>query len=321
MKDYTHFSIEERESLLELKAQGLSNRQIAKILNKSHTTIGRELKRNTIDGKYRPSKAKELYEDRRNQTGIQPILESNFEVRNYIEAKLREDWTPDQISQRAKLEGFCNISTATIYRGINSGIIDVDKEKHLKFKGKRRAKNSEDNRGKIPDRVFIDERPKEANERSEKGHWEADLVISKGRKGGVLTIVDRYSRFPIVVKIENKRSSTIIDAFKIAFEGVPEEYIKTITVDNGKEFAGFKEIAENHNADVYFCNPYSPWEKGSNENFNGLLRRYYPKGTNFAEISDLELQEKVEKIKNRPRKILGYMTADEVFKGKIEWCA
>ena len=157
--------------------------------------------------------------------------------------------------------------------------------------------------------------------RKEIGHWEADLVISKGRKGGLLTLVDRHSRYPIVVKVEDKSTCSILKAFKRALRGIPKEYLKTITVDNGKEFSGFKGIEKELGVTVYFCNPYCPWEKGSNENFNGILRQYFPKKTDFSKISDQELEKVVKRVKNRPRKILGYFKATEIFWEKIKWCA
>jgi len=321
-KGYKHFSIYEREKILFFLGEKLSLRAMGKKLGRSHTSISDEIKRNSVNGEYSPHIAENLYKQRRSLTGSKYKLLHDTELKEYIELKIKkDDWLPDEVAGRSKLEGYQTISTSTIYRGIAKGLLDIDEKQHLKFKGKRKAKNSKDQRGTIPDRKFIEERPLESWFRIEIGHWEGDLVISKGRKGGLLTLVDRLSRYSLVEKVEDKSSKSIIEAFNRMKKKIPAEYLKTITVDNGKEFAGFKEIEKNLNVDVYFCNPYSPWEKGSNENFNGVLRQTYPKGTVFSEIPDEELERTIERIRNRPRKVLNYFTANEVFFENMWWCA
>ncbi len=321
-KRYKHFNIYEREKILLFLGENLSLRAMGKKLGRSHTSISDEIKRNTINGEYSPHKAEILYKQRRSLTGSKHKLLHDVELKEYIELKIKnDDWLPDEVAGRSKIEGYQTISTSTIYRGIAKGFLDIDEKEYLKFKGKRKGKNLKDQRGSIPDRKFIEERPLESWFRTEIGHWEGDLVISKGRNGGLLTLVDRLSRFALVEKVKDKSSKSIIEAFNRMKKKIPVEYLKTITVDNGKEFAGFKEIEKNLNVDVYFCNPYSPWEKGSNENFNGVLRKTYPKGIIFSDIPDDELERTVERIRNRPRKILNYFTANEVFSENMWWCA
>ncbi len=319
MKEYEHLNIIEREKIAILKAKGYSNREIGRRLNRSHTTIGREvIKLGEED--YSPSKSEDLYKERRKNTGRKPILENNVEALEYAEQKLNIDrWLPDEVANRSKLEEVHSFSTSTLYRAISKGLLDIDVREILKFKGKKKKSNS-DKRGQIPDRKFLDERPEEANNREKIGHWEADLVISKGKKGGLLTLIDRYSRYSIVEKVEDKKAETIIEAFKRGFKGIPEEYLRTITVDNGKEFAGFKEVEKELSVEIYFCAPYSPWEKGSNENFNGILRQFYPKKTDFSNVTKNEIDRVVNLIRNRPRKVLGYFTSKEIFWEKVKWC-
>lgn len=319
MKGYEHLTIDEREEIAILRAKGLGIRAIGREIDRSHSTVSREI--NKVEGKYRATKAQIIYESNRKTSRRKLIFEENIEAREYAEYKLSVDkWLPDEVANRAKLEELYNFSTSTLYRAIMRGIIQIDKEKVLKFKGKRSKNKKDDKRGKIPNRKFLDERPEKANTRQEIGHWEGDLVISKGRKGGLLTLVDRHSRYPIVEKIEDKSAASIVKAFKKAFKGVPKEYLKTITVDNGKEFSSFKEIEKILSVSVYFCAPYSPWEKGSNENFNGVLRQFYPKKTDFKEVSKDAILRTVELIRERPRKILGYFTTNEIFWERVKWC-
>ena len=321
MKEYGHLTIDEREEIAILQVKGLGVRASGREINRHHSTVSREIRK--VKAGYRATKTQAIYKSNRKKSKRKLIFEEDFEARNYAEYKLTVDkWLPDEVTNRFKLEGTHNFSTSTLYRAINHGIIDIDIEEVLKFKGKSSKAKKDDKRGQIPDRKFLDERPKEANSRDEIGHWEGDLVISKGRKrGGLLTLVDRYSRYLIVEKVEDKSAASIVRAFKRAFKGIPKEYLKTITVDNGKEFAGFKEVEKELAVAIYFCSPYSPWEKGSNENFNGILRQFYLKKTDFKEVSKISLMRTVGLIRERPRKILNYFTVNEIFWDRVKGCA
>lgn len=196
MKGYNHLNIIEREKIAILYAQNFSKREISRRIKRSHSTVVREINKMKKE-KYSPSKAQALYEEKRKNTGRIPIFLNDPEAKEYAEFKLEDNrWLPDEVANRAKLEGTHSFSTSTLYRAINQGIVCIDKEKVLKFKGKRLRAQKNDKRGQIPDRKFLGERPEEANAREEIGHWEADLVISRGRKGGLLTLVDRHSRIP-----------------------------------------------------------------------------------------------------------------------------
>ena len=202
MKEYGHLTMDEREEIAILQAKGLGVRTIGREINRHHSTVSREI--NKVEGEYRATKAQAIYESNRKNSKRKLIFEEDLEARDYAEQKLAvAKWLPDEVANRSKLEELYSFSTSTLYRAIMQGIIGIEKEKVLKFKGKIRKTQKSDGRGQIPDRKFLDERPKEANSRDEIVHWEADLVISKGRKGGLLTLVDRYSSYPIVEKVED----------------------------------------------------------------------------------------------------------------------
>ncbi len=180
-------------------------------------------------------------------------------------------------------------------------------------KKKKKKYGSGDNRGQIPDRRMIDERPEYVDRRNTFGHWESDSVVGKNHKSYIATHVERKSRYLVAVKLESKSAADYNKASLSKLRQLPIEMIKTMTVDNGKEFAGFKTLEKELKTRVYFAHPYSSWERGTNENTNGLIRQYFPKGTDFNLISQKEIDKVVDKLNNRPRKCLGYRTPAEVF--------
>lgn len=317
---YTHFSITERESILEFLAKGASQKVIAQSLKRNKSSISREISRNTNDGKYSPSRAEEIYRSRKRNCGRKDILDKNSILKETIESMLKKDLSPEQISGRLKFENKETVCFKTIYRGLETGILEVISKDVLRRKGKSRPHGSQEKRGTIPNRTMIDERPVEANERAEIGHFESDTMIGAGKKGAIATFVDRKSRY-LVAEIMPDRTSTTMNATTIAlFEDMPEKTLKTLTSDNGKEFSGFKEIEEKFAITNYFAHPYHSWERGTNENTNGLLRQYFPKGTDFTKITSEDIKTVVSKINNRPRKVLGFRTPNEVFWGEMKSC-
>lgn len=224
-------------------------------------------------------------------------------------------WSPEQISSRAKRdkEPF-SISFPTIYRAIDTGILPPQLKKIMRFKWKHQKCKAEDKRDKIPNTTPISERPAGAENRTRFGHWESDTVLGM-RKTGCLGIhVERKSGFLIAFRIDDRQDNAFNKATIQAFSVIPDKLKKSFTVDNGKEFAAHQELSEATGMKVYFCEPYSPWQRGTNENTNGLLRQFFPKGTSFADISDDDLQNIVEMINNRPRKRLNYPTPLEALK-------
>ncbi len=316
MSRYTHFSIEEREKSMVMKEQGKSLRTIARELNRSPSTICREMKRNSErNGVYSASSAEKKYRQRRKKCCRTPMLAESGDLKAYVTERLTLGWTPDEISGRAKLDNEpFSVSYNTIYRAIENGVIPKRFRLCLRFKRiKNRKRKNNDKRGKIPDPVSIRERPEEAESRAEFGHWESDTVQGKRGTGCFGTHVERKSGFLIAFRLSKKTDRLFNEATEKAFAHLPSCVKKSFTVDNGKEFWLHKELAAATRMAVYFCDPYSPWQRGTNENTNGLLRYYFPKKSSFSDISDQRLAHVVDLINNRPRKRLGYKTPFEVF--------
>jgi IS30 family transposase len=313
MSHYTHFTTEERELSRVMKAQGFSDRAIARSLKRSNSSVSREFARNSReDGTYSANHADKLYAERRKNCGRKPVLEDE-QAKNYVTERLEQRWTPEQIAGRAKLEKQpFSISYPTIYRAIDSGVLPKQLKKIMRFKCKRKKCKGEDSRGKIPDTVSIHERPAGAENRSRYGHWESDTVLGKRGTGCIATHVERKSGYLVAVKIPDRQDKAFTIATIAAFAKISEKLKKSFTVDNGKEFAAHKELAAGTGMKVFFCDPYSPWQRGTNENTNGLLRQFFPKGTSFDDFSDEQLQAVVDLINNRPRKRLGFRSPAEL---------
>lgn len=326
MSHYKHLTLIEREKLLFFAGQGLSVAQIALALGRSRSTVYRELKRNTSRKiGYIPANAQKRYENRRKRCRKQKRLEDPVLYELVKDRFLNHHWSPEQIAGRLKLDRSpYRISYPTIYRAIYAGMFDTPEQRRsvgnrgmkrrLRHKGKpRKSKNPDSKRGKLLVEHIIDERPEEANSRLRFGDWEADTVLGKRGKACLVTLVDRKSRYLRCMKVEKRRREPVADAVVMLLQAFPCE---TITPDNGKEFAQFKNITERlHGVPLYFAHPGRPWERGTNENTNGLLREYFPKGKDITDISDVEIQRVENELNNRPRKILGYKTPTEILFG------
>lgn len=244
-------------------------------------------------------------------------------ISDYICEKLQLRWSPEQISKSLKNEFPNNtsmhVSHETIYRYIYLHCKKTLREeltKQLRRKKKTRGKSkakAEDKRGRIPDAVSIDERPEEVLGREIPGHWEGDLVIGKGHKSAIGTLVERTTRTIIIVPLKSIDATHVREEFEKEFLAIPQQMRKTMTYDNGKEMTQHKEFTENTQIKVYFAHPYSPWERPTNENSNMLIRDYFPKGTDFNEISVERLKEVQNQLNTRPRKALDWSTPKEVF--------
>lgn len=317
---YRHFSIEEREMILKYRTLKLSINKIANILNRNKGSVSRELKRNSINGEYSPFKAQENYKQNKQRCGRKNKLLTNTNLKIAVLHALEEDWSPEQIHGRLKMENSFKISFKTIYRAIENGVLNVIAKQVLRRKGKSRKHGTTETRGKIKNRKMIEERPIEANDRLTIGHFESDTVIGGGKKGAIATYVDRKSRYLIAGIMPNRKAITFNKKTIDIFKDIPSSAIKTFTSDNGKEFSKFEDLEKTLEVITYFANPYHSWERGTNENTNGLLRQYFPKKSDFSLISENILQEAVNKINSRPRKILGYLTASEVFWSEVKRC-
>lgn len=316
---YQHLSIVEREKILIHLTQGLSLCQIAKLLNRNKSTISREFARNQSE--YLPSKAQAAYHRRRKKCHKHKLLENPDLFALVRKLFLDWHWSPEQIAARLKFEGLAAISCKTIYRAIYAGMFDTPEQKRstgnrgarrkLRHKGKpRRPKGYVSNRGKIPITHELSERPVEANERTRLGDWEADTIVGFLRKSGLLTLVDRKSRFLIAVKLSRLGSVEVRDALIKSLQG---QLLCSITPDRGREFQLHKQVTEKLGVEFYFPPPHQPWQRGTNENTNGLLREYFPKGYDFNGLSEEDLQAVVDQLNKRPRKCLGYRTPAEVY--------
>lgn len=309
---YKHITIEERCCIEYNLRNGVSPSKIAKILGRNRSSISRELKRNRKEGdEYQPVKAQERYKEKRKNSVRKP--NNHQPLKDYIVSKLEIRWSPEQIENRLKIDkpddARMRVSFATIYNWIDAKIINFS-VKNLRRKGKSKEHNKEEKRGRFVIDNPIENRPFPPGDRSEIGNWEIDTVAGKVGGASLVTLVERKSRLLIAVPVGNKKKETINQSMANIISHVPNELMKTITSDRGKEFAGYREWG----VPVYFANRYSPWERGSNENTNGLLREFFPKGMDLSGIDRNEILEAVNMINSRPRKCLGYKTAGEIFR-------
>ena len=316
---YKHLSITERELLLIHLTQGLSICKIANLLGRHKSTISRELARNK--GDYLPSKAQARYCRRRKKCRPHKLLENPNLFELVKKLFLYRQWSPEQIAGRFKLENYPTISYKTIYQAIYAGMFDTPEQKrstgnrgairHLRHRGKpRRPKGYVSNRGKIPISNELTARPVEANKRSRFGDWEADTIVGFNHKSGLLTLVDRKSRFLICRKLTRLGSKEVEAAMLEALQGQP---VHSITPDRGREFQLHGNVTATLSVEFYFPPPHHPWDRGTNENTNGLLREYFPKGYDFSNLSDEDLQAVVDQLNQRPRKCLSYKTPWELY--------
>jgi IS30 family transposase len=294
-----------------LKKAGQNQTQIAQMVGCDKSTISRELRRNCGQKGYRPYQADEFAYDRQCAAYRSRIA---WETWRKVERLLRQDWSPEQISGRLKLEKQPTVSHECIYLYIyaekrRGGTL----HQHLRSQKKQRKRyNGYIRRGQIPNRTSIDKRPKIVASKGRFGDWEADTIVGARHKGGILSAVERKSKLTRLRKLVTKAAAEMKDN-TIKLLGPLAARVHTITVDNGKEFCEHELIAAGLQARVYFAHPYASWERGLNENSNGLVRQYFPKKYEFARISDQDLQLVEDLLNNRPRKTLGYWTPNEVF--------
>ncbi len=312
--NYHQLTQEERYHIYAYKETGKLPAEIADILDRSKSTIYRELTRNTGARGYRPKQANELASER-HKLKIKAIKITPAIIAK-VEAQIRLDWSPEQVSGRLLKENNILISHETIYQHIlTDKAAGGDLYKHLRCQKKNRKRygtKSDDKRGQIKDRVSIDKRPQVVEDKSRKGDWEGDLVIGKNHKRALVTLVDRKTKKTKIAIVDSKHSIPVSIA---VVELLEDETKHTVTFDNGKEFAEHKHIKDKTGAMVYFAHPYSSWERGLNENTNGLIRQYFPKGSCFENISDADVKRVEDILNNRPRKALGYCTPNEIYDG------
>jgi IS30 family transposase len=299
--------------------EGKSQYEIAKLLNVNRSTISREVKnRGGILRGYTADFAQTDYQAGKKRCGIKSKIE-NHRVGSFVIDRIKAGWSPEQISGRLKKEireGKRPKDEYVNHESIYQFIYDSDYGKREKLcnylrQGKKRRTRKYGRKTKheiIPNRTFIDKRPKEINDRKTIGHWEGDAIIYK-YKQAVQTIVERKLKYTILTKLMTKTADYSTAAF---ITNLKEYYVKSLTLDNGSENKDHEKISKELDAAVYFCHPYHSWEKGTNENTNGLVRRYLPRGTSLESVSQDDLDDIAWELNNRPRKSLGYVTPQEM---------
>jgi transposase, IS30 family len=318
---YTHLTAKERYFIYHMNMAGWSAAKIGRKLGRHRGTIRRELARNTGPwNHYLDDVAQRKMIERRRAAVHRPCT-GDADLMAHVDRKIQAKWSPDEIAGRLKLappkhlQGKA-ITHATIYRWIWAC---PDRAAHLRphlrvaSKKRRKPYGKPSKRGCIPNRTGIERRPAVVEQRSRSGDWEGDTVVGKGRGGYVLTNVDRASRYLVTRKLDRPTARGVEDALYDAMRRMPDSKRRTQTFDNGREFAAHESIARRLGLDVYFANPYSSWERGTNENTNGLLRQYLPKSRDFATLTPAELSGYTWQLNNRPRKCLNYQTPAEVF--------
>jgi transposase, IS30 family len=309
--NYTQLTREQRYQIYVLKKAEHNQTYIAFMVGCHKSTISRELRRNCGEKGYRPYQANELAYDRQCEAYHSRIAWETWQV---VEQLLRQDWSPEQIAGRLRLEKHPTVSHECIYL-----YIYADKRRggtlhrHLRSQKKQRKRYGGCiRRGQIPNRTSIDKRPKIVANKGRFGDWEADSIIGARHKGGILSAVERKSKLTRLRKLQSKAAAEMRYT-GVVLLGPLAAKVHTITLDNGKEFCEHEEIARQLQARIYFAHPYASWERGLNENTNGLVRQYFPKKHDFSKITDEELQRVEDLLNNRPRKTLGYRTPNEVF--------
>lgn len=322
---YKRLQLEERIEIEKLLAQHFSISQIASKLNRNKSTISREI--NNFRTPYSSLEAHRIavgiFSDKRWRKSK---INTNPELQKFVYNHLKLRWSPDQIVTILKRlfpnNKAMNLSHESIYLHIYVHVKkELKKELISQLRQKRNyrgnVRRGADKRTIIKDPIRIDERPIEALGRVIPGHWEGDLVLGKNRESAIGTLNERTTRTVIIVPLKNKDSKSVRIAFEKAFKTIPKHMKKTLTYDNGSEMAQHKEFAKNTKINVYFAHPYSPWERPTNENSNGLIRDYFPKGTDFNLVSKKRIKEVQNQLNERPRKVLDYRTPKEVFQQHI----
>ena len=317
-KGYHHLTRDQRCQIYALKAikfkGGIPQAEIAREVGVSASTVSRELKRNGGKKGYRYVQAQNWTKERRSKAS-QQIKKFTEPVKQAVEDALKSGWSPEQIEGRFKLENKPCVSHEWIYQHLwadkkAGGKLYLNLRHCRKKYQKRGAKTA--GRGCIPHRIDITERPQEANDKSQVGHLEGDLIIGAQHQGALLTQVDRYSKFAFISKVPNKTAQAICTATQEKLAPFLA-HLHTITYDNGKEFAWHQTITATTGLRCFFATPYHSWERGLNEHTNGLIRQYFPKSMNLSVLSEQEIQAVEDALNDRPRKVLHYQTPREVF--------
>lgn len=310
MSTYRQLTQAQRYQIYALRKMKHPLSETATVVGVHKSSVSRELKRNRGKRGYRPQQAHKLAVDRRQKA----LPRITAEIWSIVENLLREEWSPEQISGRLKKEQDIRISHEWIYRHVLADKqTGGDLYKHLRCQKKRRKRyGTYDRRGKLPNCHSIEERPASVHTRKRLGDWEVDTLIGKQQKHALLTLTERKSRFSLLGKVSRRTAQTVRQQVCKLLLPVRDK-VHTLTSDHGKEFADHELIAETLQLKFYFAHPYAAWERGTNENTNGLLRQYFPKKSDFKTISNKKIEQTISKLNFRPRKTLRFKTPFEVF--------
>lgn len=319
-KGYLRMSLAEREELSIQYAQGRSLRSIARELHRSPSTISRELARNRTGFYYRAVTAQRKAQRRCYRKPRRLAVDGR--LRHTVLNLLRKQWSPEQIRDRLRRDypnepGF-HVSAETIYSYLYvlpRGELRRELLSHLRQHRKTRRPRSRgaDRRGQIPEMISIEERPPEVADRTIPGHWEGDMILGRGHQSALGTLVERTTRTLLLVRLKSQDAVSVRRAFARKLRHVPKQMKLSLTYDRGKEMAEHRLFTKDTTMKVYFAHPQSPWERGTNENTNGLIRQYFPKGTDFNEVSDYQIRKVQDRLNGRPRKVLDAQTPFEAF--------
>jgi transposase, IS30 family len=316
---YSHLTLSERGHVQALLREGRCPSYIATTLKRSVATICREIKRNRTQTGYDAMIAQDRYKQRR--MGCRPGKKLEYlPLWNYVFGRLPEGWTPEQVAGRLPLDYAQDVRMRISHEALYQNLY-ANERLHclIQYLPQARPKRRKQGQGKtrrgpsMPNRVGIEHRPKEVEERSRVGDWEGDTLVGANQQGFVATLSERTILMTLARKTETKQAEEVAQALTEALMDMPASWLKTLTLDNGTEFAKHEIIAQKLPIRVYFATPYSSYQRGTNENTNGLLRRYLPKGMDFRKLTQERLDQIVELLNNRPRKKLGYRTPNEVF--------
>lgn len=317
---YKRVTVEERRLIRLWRQAGYKQSEIAQLLGRPRSTICRELQRNSGRNNYQPHQAHRKAQERAKRPDSRRFIE---EVKLDAELRLKEGWTPEIISGRARFDGRPWVCKETIYKHIYSDAKsggDLWKNLPRAHRKRRRRCPRDDGRqrGRIANRRMIDTRPQEVETRTTVGHWEGDLINGANKTGNLVTLVERNTRLTLTGRTDTKKANEVKREICKLFATLPSEACLSLTLDNGKEFSMHEEIARKANIDVFFAEPYHSWERGTNENTNGLIRRLHPKKSSFSGIGKAELRRIDTYLNDRPRKCLGWMTPREKMAAFLE---
>ena len=324
MNKYKRLTVEEREEISRLLAQKCSFQSIAKSLGRHVSTISREIAAGSCNKyTYRASKAqaRAVRNSRKRKAG-KYNLDNTVRLKRYVYCKLRLKWSPDQIAKMLKKDYPMDMTMRIVPESIYTYLFVLPKgtlKKELlsclrqNRKHRHKQRRGVEAKRKLEDMLSIEERPPEVADRIIPGHWEGDLIVGKNNRSALGTLVERTTRTTILIPVKSKSAYDVAKAFAKEVKKLPKQMRLTMTYDQGREMASHKLFTKITGVKVYFAHPRSPWERGTNENTNGLIRQYFPKGTDFTKVTRYEVKRAQHQLNGRPRKTLGYQTPYEVF--------